>query len=352
MGDSSSSRDSVEPLLRSSSEAAAIPSRLSVLLGQATGQRGPSLLERRADWGFSRPVVALDISWNVAFVVASLGVLSSTVRERPNVPIRLWIAGYALQCVVHVVLVWVEYRRRSRRQTGGVEEGRPEASEPEANHNEGEAQGSDEEAGGRTPEFRMAKSCESLNTVTSFIWWIVGFYWVVSGGDAFLQDALHYIVGCLKPILRRLAVTLLAFDVLFATFCVALACVIGIALCCCLPCIIAILYTVAGQDGASEADISILPLYKFVQGATEGEKGSDVGGLMVPMESDDGGDGCGRSLLPEDAVCCICLTAYEDATELRSLPCDHHFHSACITKWLSINATCPLCKYNILKGPE
>lgn len=36
---------------------------------------------------------------------------------------------------------------------------------------------------------RMAKSCESLNTVTSFIWWIVGFYWVVSGGDAFLQAA-------------------------------------------------------------------------------------------------------------------------------------------------------------------
>lgn len=164
MGDSSSSGDSAEPLLRSPSEAAAIPSRLSVLLGQATGQRGPSLLvrqtaarqleERRADWGFSRPVVALDIAWNVAFAVASLGVLFSTVRERPNVPIRLWIAGYALQCVVHVVLVWVEYRRRSRqRRTGGVEEGRPEASETVANQNGVEEQSGDEEAG-RTQEFR------------------------------------------------------------------------------------------------------------------------------------------------------------------------------------------------------
>lgn len=45
----------------------------------------------------------------------------------------------------------------------------------------------------------------------------------------------------------RLAVVFLAFDVFFAIFCVALACVIGIALCCCLPCIIAILYAVAGQ---------------------------------------------------------------------------------------------------------
>jgi hypothetical protein len=39
----------------------------------------------------------------------------------------------------------------------------------------------------------------------------------------------------------------LAFDVFFVVFCVALACVIGIAVCCCLPCIIAILYAVADQ---------------------------------------------------------------------------------------------------------
>lgn len=46
--------------------------------------------------------------------------------------------------------------------------------------------------------------------------------------------------------LYRLAVVFLAFDVFFAVFCVALACLIGIALCCCLPCIIGILYAVAG----------------------------------------------------------------------------------------------------------
>jgi hypothetical protein len=45
----------------------------------------------------------------------------------------------------------------------------------------------------------------------------------------------------------RLAVVFLAFDVFFAIFCVVLACLVGIALCCCLPCIIAILYAVAGQ---------------------------------------------------------------------------------------------------------
>lgn len=45
----------------------------------------------------------------------------------------------------------------------------------------------------------------------------------------------------------RLAIVFLAFDVVFAIFCLALACVVGVALCCCLPCIIGILYAVAGQ---------------------------------------------------------------------------------------------------------
>lgn len=50
--------------------------------------------------------------------------------------------------------------------------------------------------------------------------------------------------------------------------------------------------------------------------------------------------------------CCICLCSYEDGAELHALPCNHHFHSSCIVKWLKMNATCPLCKYNILKGNE
>ena len=45
----------------------------------------------------------------------------------------------------------------------------------------------------------------------------------------------------------RLCVAFLAFDVFFVVFCVTLACIIGIAVCCCLPCIIAIMYAVAEQ---------------------------------------------------------------------------------------------------------
>ncbi|RVW89272.1 E3 ubiquitin protein ligase RIE1 [Vitis vinifera] len=149
---------------------------------------------------------------------------------------------------------------------------------------------------------------------------------------------------------KRLAVVFLAFDVFFAIFCVVLACLIGIALCCCLPCIIAILYAVAGQEGASEADLSMLPRYRFE--ANNEEKSGVGAGTMFPTETSSGYLANERILLPEDAECCICLSSYEDGAELHALPCNHHFHSTCIAKWLKMNATCPLCKYNILKGSE
>eukprot|EP00262_Sarcandra_glabra_P000569 TRINITY_DN10684_c0_g1_i1.p1 TRINITY_DN10684_c0_g1~~TRINITY_DN10684_c0_g1_i1.p1 ORF type:complete len:357 (+),score=27.87 TRINITY_DN10684_c0_g1_i1:145-1215(+) len=353
MEETSTTVDSA-PLLRPTTTDSARPSSLSLLLGRVTGRRGPSMLvretaalqleERRADWGYSKPVVALDILWNLAFAIVSVVMIACTLNENPNTPIRIWILGYALQCVLHVVLVWVEYRRRNMRRRSIEEGGTGRASDSDVNDSEDD----DAENGGYLLGSRssIAKRCESANTMASFLWWIVGFYWVVSGGELLLHDA---------PRLYWLAVVFLAFDVFFAIFCVALACVIGIALCCCLPCIIAILYAVAGQEGASEADISILPRYRFGQTFSNNEgKATGGAGSMIPLpvSTGSGASADERILLPDDAECCICLTPYEDGAELHSLPCNHHFHSTCIVKWLRINATCPLCKYNILKGNE
>ncbi|URE14607.1 Zinc finger, C3HC4 type (RING finger) [Musa troglodytarum] len=299
------------------------PSRLAALLGRAAGRRGPSMLvretaalqleERRADWAYSRPVVALDIGWNLAFAAVSVAVLGATTRERPNTPLRVWVAGYALQCVVHVLLVWAEYRRRRRRRRSS--NGRQDVDEV--------GQGVRE----RVPSDSDAVDSEEDGE---------------EGGTGSGQ--------------RGLTVVFLTFDVFFAIFCVALACVIGIALCCCLPCIIAILYALAGQEGASDADISILPRYRYVE-SCENEQKTTEEGVMIPILNNGGISTSERVLLQEDAVlffveCCICLTSYEDGVELHALPCNHHFHSSCIVKWLRIHATCPLCKYNILKGND
>ncbi|KAL8267568.1 hypothetical protein R6Q59_004912 [Mikania micrantha] len=324
------------------------PNALALLLGRASGRHGASMLVRetaarqleasRADWGYSKPVVALDMTWNLAFVAVSVVMLICTLEEKPNVPIRVWICGYSLQCAVHVVLVWLEYRRRNRRvqeeeTTGGSLSNANDSEEDEVR------------IGAFLTSNRISytKRCENLNTMVSFVWWLIGFYWMVSGGEILLHRA---------PRLYWLTVVFLAFDVFFAIFCIVLACLIGIALCCCLPCIIAILYAVAGQEGASEADLSALPKYKF-QVSSDDDGKPDVGaGRMIPVESNVGYMAVERVLLPEDADCCICLSTYEDGAELHSLPCNHHFHATCIVKWLKMNATCPLCKYNILKGNE
>ncbi|PWA85666.1 zinc finger, RING/FYVE/PHD-type [Artemisia annua] len=301
--------------------------------------------ERQSDWAYSRPVVILDLIWNFAFIVVSVSVLFMSRNEDPKRPLRVWIVGYGFQCLLHMVCVVVEFKHRL------VQQRVLESGDGSVNASEGSAGGEGREYGDLGPhrlhnneddDTSVAKHLESANTMFSFIWWIVGFYWVSSGGQHLTQNA---------PQLYWLCITFLAFDVFFVVICVAVACVVGIAVCCCLPCIIAILYAVADQEGATKDDIERLPKYKFNRiddfEKENGEIQKGYGGIMVECDTDSPVE---RALSEEDAECCICLCSYDDGTELRELPCCHHFHATCIDKWLYINATCPLCKFNILKN--
>ncbi|XP_074566328.1 E3 ubiquitin-protein ligase At4g11680-like [Curcuma longa] len=300
------------------------------------------LEERQSDWAYSKPVVLLDILWNLAFVGVGVGVLVVSKDETPSMPLRLWIVGYALQCMLHLVCVCIEYWRRQMPEGAHLDE-EEGGSGRTSNSNSPSAIGevADDEQGAQEGSTSFVKHLESANTMFSFIWWIIGFYWVSAGGQELTHDA---------PQLYWLCIVFLAFDVFFVVFCVALACVIGIAVCCCLPCIIAILYAVADQEGASEEDICQLPKYKFRQ-IEDSEKLDEISGPFSGIMTECGNDPPVEHVLSaEDAECCICLSPYEDGVELRELPCNHHFHCGCIDKWLRINATCPLCKFNIIKS--
>ena len=58
----------------------------------------------------------------------------------------------------------------------------------------------------------------------------------------------------------------------------------------------------------------------------------------VDAEADEGGDGA--------VLCSICYVDFEEGDMLLQLPCDvkHAYHEPCISQWLSIRDTCPLCK--------
>ncbi|KAJ9556429.1 hypothetical protein OSB04_011043 [Centaurea solstitialis] len=305
---------------------------------------------RQSDWAYSRPVVILDLIWNLAFVVVSVAVLVMSRREAPVMPLRVWVGGYGLQCLVHMVCVYVEYKHRRRVAEDGGGTVRAEGGggylDLSGSGNGGEESvdfGSGRVRSDDDGDSSTAKHLESANTMFSFIWWIVGFYWVSAGGENLISES---------PQLYWLCITFLAFDVFFVVICVAVACVVGIAVCCCLPCIIAILYAVADQEGATKDDIDRLPKYQFKRVVDDLEKRSGeiqeaFSGLMIECDTDAPIE---HALPREDAECCICLCAYDDGAFLRELPCCHHFHADCIDKWLYLNATCPLCKFNILKN--
>ncbi|XP_016496097.1 E3 ubiquitin-protein ligase At4g11680 isoform X1 [Nicotiana tabacum] len=284
-------------------------------------------------YGYSRPIVVLDVIWNLAFVCVSCFVLLTTISERPSTPLRLWIGGYALQCLLHVGFIWIEFQRRS--------------------FDDFDAVNFDGASSFSLFQSSIMKRLESVNTVISSIWWVFGFYWIVMGGQPLLQDS---------PRLYWLSVVFLAFDVFFMVFCIVMAFVLFFAFFCFFPFIATVAYAMRLGDGASENDIKTLPKYRYGQSNTTGnlvnvKTGEDHLNVNVKTGEDHFASQFNSSdsvpelaLQPDDSECCICLYKYLDGVELCVLPCNHHFHHGCISKWLRINATCPLCKFNILRG--
>ncbi|KAL5766877.1 hypothetical protein ACOSP7_017494 [Xanthoceras sorbifolium] len=55
----------------------------------------------------------------------------------------------------------------------------------------------------------------------------------------------------------------------------------------------------------------------------------------TPIEGDDSND-CG--------FCCICQEEFAAGEEIATLDCGHDHHAHCISQWLVLNNSCPICK--------
>lgn len=49
----------------------------------------------------------------------------------------------------------------------------------------------------------------------------------------------------------------------------------------------------------------------------------------------------------DDDQCVVCLEEWEASESAKEMPCKHRFHGNCIEKWLKINGSCPVCRFEM-----
>lgn len=54
----------------------------------------------------------------------------------------------------------------------------------------------------------------------------------------------------------------------------------------------------------------------------------------------------------ERDMCSVCYEDYENGVELVKLECSHVFHKKCISQWLRLKKSCPLCKQEVKPNGE
>ncbi|KAF3619604.1 hypothetical protein FXO38_32826 [Capsicum annuum] len=47
-------------------------------------------------------------------------------------------------------------------------------------------------------------------------------------------------------------------------------------------------------------------------------------------------------------VCTVCMEGFESTVGAKQVACGHEFHSHCLTNWLSLHNSCPLCRFQVI----
>ena len=95
----------------------------------------------------------------------------------------------------------------------------------------------------------------------------------------------------------------------------------------------------AVSTGLSAETIDAMPAWTY--------RSPPGGHIAVPGGGAEGAEGAAGSQVP---CCSVCLCDAEDGDAMRTLPCAHSYHAACIDKWLGEHATCPVCKHDVREG--
>ncbi|MED6120078.1 hypothetical protein PIB30_017525 [Stylosanthes scabra] len=321
----------------------------------STSTRGEGYNHRRRSPLNSGLWISVELVVTLGQIISSVVVLSLSRDEHPQAPLFAWIVGYAAGCFATLPILYWRYRNYNQSAEQDISQSsQGSLSNPSDTtytaisvaHNSNNHSSHSTELSARSARIPGAFSSRFNGLVDHFkmaldcffaIWFVVGNVWIF-GGHSSPSDA---------PKLYRLCIVFLTFSCIGY----AMPFILCATICCCLPCIISVFgipEDFSPNRGASIESINALPIYKFKLKKNDDSGVEDVntaaeddGGILVAGTEKE------RPISGEDSACCICLAKYADNDELRELPCDHIFHVDCIDKWLQINASCPLCKYEI-----
>ncbi|KAK3200147.1 hypothetical protein Dsin_023562 [Dipteronia sinensis] len=247
-------------------------------------------------------------------LIIQIGIITFTLaisqKEKPVWPMRIWIVGYDIGCVLSLSLLYGRYRQLYSTQGDGF------------SLSDLEQQRSNEESSAYRFSHLMNKCRTSLELFFA-IWFVMGNVWVFDSRFGSFHRA---------PNLHVLCISLLAWNALSYSFPFFLF----LLLCCLVPIISSSLgYNMnmgSIDKAASDDQISSLPSWRYKQVDTNSELDANIN----PTSANE-----------EDPECCICLAKYREKEEVRQLPCSHMFHLKCVDQWLRIISCCPLCKQEL-----
>ncbi|XP_031403810.1 E3 ubiquitin-protein ligase At4g11680 isoform X2 [Punica granatum] len=262
----------------------------------------------RSDLGSNPFNSATWMALELLALLVQIGISSFTLaiskRERPIWPMRVWIVGYDIGCVLSILLLYGRYRFLCSGQRDGF-------TLPDL----------EQQRGSEDTSLHLMNRCRTSLELFFAIWFVMGNVWVFDSRFGSFRRA---------PKLHVLCISLLAWNAISYSF----PFLLFLLLCCFVP----LISTVLGYNmnmgsvdkGASDDQISKLPSWRY--------KEADHSCLEPGNGTDHNAD---------DPECCICLAKYREKDEVRQLPCSHLFHQKCVDQWLKIISCCPLCKQEL-----
>ncbi|XP_061371798.1 E3 ubiquitin-protein ligase At1g12760-like isoform X2 [Gastrolobium bilobum] len=242
-------------------------------------------------------------------VTSTTFTLAISKSEKPIWPMRIWIVGYDIGCVLNLLLLYGRYHQLYVTQGDALT-----LSDMEQQRNNEETRSS-----------HLMDKCRSSLELFFAIWFVMGNVWAFDSRFGSFQQA---------PKLQVLCIILLVWNAI----CYSFPFLLFLLLCCCVPLISTLLgYNMnmgSSARGASDDQISQLPSWRY--------KVLHTNNLDHANDSESS-----QRLINEDPECCICLAKYKDKEEVRQLPCSHMFHLKCVDQWLRIISCCPLCKQGL-----